>query len=165
MFCLLKDSGDVSPGKTGSLVPLPSHWRLAPFPHCSSPWKMQEPAKPSQCPDPWPPAPLTCGPHGGLGHLEGAAPRAEAVSTVTAAPLQRAMVSIRCVTHTQSPPPSHQLISPKEPGTIIGMGRCPSGAGQNKHDIQWKTGEGVGTGTADPRSPEQTSDPRPNVAQ
>lgn len=47
------------------------------------------------------PAPLTCGPHGGPGHLEGAAPRAEAVSTVTAVPLRmRAKVSLR------SPPPS-----------------------------------------------------------
>lgn len=61
-------------------------------------------SQPSHHPDLQPACTLTCGPHGGLGHLEGAAPRAKAVSTVTAASLQmRAKVSIRCIPQPQAP--------------------------------------------------------------
>lgn len=74
-------------------------------------------------------APLTCGAHGRLGHFEGAAPGAEAVSTVTAASLQTSTkVSIRC-TPSPSTRPVYPLIPPKEPGTTVGLGRCPGGAG------------------------------------
>lgn len=68
-------------------------------------------------PDLQPACTLTCGPHGGLGHLEGAAPRAKAVSTVTAASLQtRAKVSIRCIPQPQAPAdPSTHSCPPADP--------------------------------------------------
>lgn len=62
--------------KDGSLGELP----------CSVQDSLTPPHTHSSLPDPLP-ARLTCGPHGGLGHLEGAAPRAEAIPTVAAAPL------------------------------------------------------------------------------
>lgn len=62
---------------------------------------------PRQPPQPTPAA-LTCGPHGGLGHLEGAAPRAEAVPTVAAVPLWTRHVNVRW-THPQAPDTQYLL--------------------------------------------------------